>query len=80
MVLRTARPRKHPKSGVYCLRGRVPGDLVGLVGRTLEKQSLRRKDVGEARVRLPRPMAELADRWSNLRQGLVRPSYEQMNA
>ncbi|MCQ0988024.1 TonB-dependent receptor [Jiella sp. LLJ827] len=25
-------------------------------------------------------MAELADRWSNLRQGLVRPSYEQMNA
>ncbi|MEN3794548.1 DUF6538 domain-containing protein [Fulvimarina sp. MAC3] len=75
-----ARPWKHPKSGVYYLRVRVPGDLVGLVGRSVEKQSLRTKDVGEARVRFSKSMAELTERWSNLRAGLVRPTYEQMNA
>ena len=33
MVLQMARPWKHPNSGVYYLRVRVPTDLVGLVGR-----------------------------------------------
>lgn len=80
MVLRMARPWKHPKSGVYYLRVRVPSDLVGLVGHAVEKQSLRTKDVGEARVRYSKAMAVLAERWANLRQGLVRPTYEQMNA
>jgi len=50
MVLRMARPWKHPNSGVFYLRVRVPIDLVSLVGRTLAKQSLRTKDVGEARA------------------------------
>jgi len=80
MVLRMARPWKHPKSGVYCLRVRVPSDLVGLVGHAVEKRSLQTKDVGEARVRFSRAMADLSERWTNLRQGLVRPTYEQMNA
>jgi integrase len=80
MVLRMARPYKHPNSGVFYLRVRVPSDLVNLVGRTLEKQSLRTKDVGEARVRFAMAIADLTTRWSNLRQGLVRPTYEQMNA
>ncbi|MCE7028093.1 DUF6538 domain-containing protein [Jiella avicenniae] len=80
MVLQMARPWKHPNSGVYYIRVRVPTDLVGLVGRRLEKQSLRTKDVGEARVRFSKSMAEITERWSNLRAGLVRPTYEQMNA
>ncbi|NDV87547.1 tyrosine-type recombinase/integrase [Aurantimonas aggregata] len=80
MVLRMARPWKHPKSGVYYLRVRVPNDLVSLLGHAVEKQSLRTKDVGEARVRFSRAMADLVERWTNLRQGLVRPTYEQMNA
>lgn len=80
MVLRMARPWKHPNNGVYYLRVRVPTDLIGLVGRSVEKQSLRTKDVSEARVRFSKSMAELAERWSNLRAGLVRPTYEQINA
>ncbi|WP_337955793.1 DUF6538 domain-containing protein [Fulvimarina manganoxydans] len=55
----------------------MPTDLVGHVGRSIEKQSLRTKDVSEARVRFSKSMAELAERWSNLRAGLVRPTYEQ---
>jgi hypothetical protein len=62
MVLRMARPWKHPKSGVYYLRVRVPRDLVSLVGHAVEKQSLRTKDVGEARVRYSKAMADLAER------------------
>ncbi|MDE0924129.1 DUF6538 domain-containing protein [Aurantimonas coralicida] len=65
MVLRMARPWKHPNSGVFYLRVRVPSDLVSLVGRKLEKQSLRTKDVGEARVRFSKAMADLTNRSGN---------------
>lgn len=54
-VLLVARPWKHPNSGVYYLPVRVPIDLVGLVGlvgRLFEEQSLRTKEVGEARLRV----------------------------
>ena len=48
MGLRMATPWKHAPSGVYYFRQRVPADLVALVGRRIEKQSLRTKNEREA--------------------------------
>jgi len=65
-----ARPWRHPKSGVYYLRVRVPGDLVGVAGRSIEKQSLGAKDVSEALIRFSKAMADLVERWTKLHAGL----------
>ena len=40
MPLAMARPWKHPKTGIYWLRKRVPEDLLRLVGKREEKRSL----------------------------------------
>ena len=79
MVLQMARPWKHPKTGVFYLRVRVPSDLVGVAGRSIEKRSLGTKEVAEARIRFSKAMSDLSERWVNLRQGLVRPTFEEMN-
>ncbi len=80
MVLRMARPEKHPKTGVYYLRKRVPADLVALVGRPAIKRSLGTKDVSEARRLHAEALAEIEARWRNLRAGYFRPSAKQMHA
>ena len=74
-----ARPWKHPKSGVFYLRVRVPSDLVDVIGRSIEKRWLQTKDVGEARIRFSKAMFDLSERWSSFRLGIVRPTFEQMN-
>lgn len=67
MALAMARPWKHPKTGVYWLRKRVPDDLKPLIGKLEEKQSLRTKDASEARRLHAKALAELEQRWANLR-------------
>ncbi|MFD2649259.1 DUF6538 domain-containing protein [Devosia albogilva] len=67
MVLMMSRPWKHPKTGVYWLRRRVPADLQALVGRTEEKHTLGTKDPAEAKKRFAVALADLEVRWSNLR-------------
>ncbi|WP_026615465.1 site-specific integrase [Ensifer aridi] len=67
MALTMARPWKHPKTGVYWLRRRVPDDLKPLVGKREEKRSLRTKDASEARRLHAIALAELEQRWANLR-------------
>lgn len=47
-----AQPFKHPKTGVYYIRRKVPAELVPLLGREF-KHSLRTKDAAEARRRYP---------------------------
>ena len=42
-------PFKHPKSGTYYLRKGVPKHLVPVIGKTVFKQSLRTKDIREAK-------------------------------
>ena len=69
MVLSMARPWKHPKTGVYWLRRRVPDDLRALVGKVEEKRSLRTKDPAEARTRHAEAIAELEVQWAFLRLG-----------
>jgi hypothetical protein len=63
------RPSKHPKTGVYYLRRRVPTDLVKLVGKAEEKVSLGTKDPAEAKARHFAEICKLEERWANLRKG-----------
>lgn len=80
MGLRMATPWKHPDSGIYWLRRRVPADLVGLVGRREEKLSLRTRDPAEAKSAYVKAAAELEARWAGLRQGTKRISHKEATA
>lgn len=71
MALAMTRPWKHPKTGVYWLRKRVPLPIQHLVGRREEKRSLKTKDPLEAKTRLLRELTELEERWANLTKGPV---------
>lgn len=51
MVLRMASSWKHPKTGVYYFRRRVPADLVDLIGKHEIKRSLKTKDCSDAKRR-----------------------------
>lgn len=44
-----SRPHKHPRTGVYWLRERVPADLVATLGRGEVTRSLETKDPAEAK-------------------------------
>ncbi|WP_020091128.1 DUF6538 domain-containing protein [Methylobacterium sp. 285MFTsu5.1] len=63
------RPWKHPKTGVYYLRRRVPAELVEAVGKSEEKVSLGTKDPTEAKARHFAEIYKLEERWANLRKG-----------
>ena len=66
MVLMTARPFKHPATGVYYYRRGVPEELRPLVGRREEKVSLGTKDLTEAKRLHAVKAAEVEARWANL--------------
>lgn len=51
MVLSMARPWKHPRTGTYYLRQRVPHDLRAVLGKGLVKHALGTKDPVEAKRR-----------------------------
>ena len=80
MVLSMARPWKHPKTGIYYLRVRVPRDLVDRVGRAIEKASLRTKDPSEARVAFGREIAKVHSRWAETRKGVQTLTDRQVEA
>ena len=69
MTLAMSRPWKHPNSGVYWLRKRVPDDLRALIGKREEKRSLGTRNPEEAKHRHAQLMTELDARWKNLRAG-----------
>jgi integrase len=71
MTLAMTRPWKHPKTGMYWLRKRVPEDLRGLLGKREEKRSLKTKNVAEAKTRLSQALVELEAKWENLKRGPV---------
>ncbi|WP_238296961.1 site-specific integrase [Methylobacterium soli] len=76
----TARPWKHPKTGMFWLRRGVPADLRALVGKSEEKLSLRTKDPNEAKRLHAIALAELENRWSSLRAGPRRLSEREAHA
>jgi hypothetical protein len=67
MALAMARPWKHPKTGIYWLRKRVPDDLRPILGKQEEKRSLGTRDFLEAKRLHAQALAELEQRWANLR-------------
>jgi hypothetical protein len=69
MALAMSRPWKHPKTGVYWLRKRVPDALQPLVGKQEVKRSLKTQDPTEAKQRHLQALAELEAQWANLRAG-----------
>ena len=69
MVLNMSRPWKHPKTGVYWLRKRVPRDIATRVGRNLVTKTLGTRDPEEAKARFVAALAELEAEWANLRRG-----------
>jgi Domain of unknown function (DUF6538) len=69
MTLTMARPWKHPKSGLYWLRKRVPDALRAKVGRREIRRSLGTRDPAEAKLRQAEALAVLEKQWQNLRAG-----------
>ena len=69
MTLMMSRPWKHPKTGIYWLRKRVPDDLRPVLGRLEEKKSLKTRDPAEAKRLLAQALIELDRQWANLRSG-----------
>jgi integrase len=77
MGLRMATPWKHEPSGVYYFRQRIPADLVAVVGRRLEKHSLRTKNEREAIGKFRIMAAEHQARWDEMRKGRQSLSHKQ---
>lgn len=69
MTLAMTRPWKHPDSGYYWFRKRVPDDLRDLVGKREERFSLGTRDPSEAKRLHALKLAEVEERWTNLRVG-----------
>ncbi len=65
----TSRPRKHPRTGVYEFRKRVPDRLRPLVGKREVKRSLKTKDPAVARERHAAVAAEVDTQWNLLASG-----------
>ncbi len=66
MALRTCRPYKHPKTGVYWIKRRVPERLKDRLGKAVHQQTLGTKDPREAAVRFVEALADLNERWARL--------------
>ncbi len=62
-------PWKHPKTGGYYVRVRVPAEMVEAVGQAWVKRSLRTKDPAEAKLRFPGALQEVQRHWEVLRNG-----------
>ncbi|MEA1831277.1 site-specific integrase [Methylobacterium durans] len=69
MVLAMSRPHRHPKTGMYWLRKRVPKDVAAAAGRSMEYFSLKTRDAEEAKRRHAEELLKLEARWANLRAG-----------
>lgn len=79
MVLAMCRPVKHPTTGVYLFRKRVPKNLRSLVGKLEVKRSLGTKDPKEAK-RLCPEMAEAVEReWALLQAAPTALSHKEID-
>jgi hypothetical protein len=67
MPLAMSRPWKHPKTGTYWLRKRVPDELIKLVGKREELRTLATKDPAVAKVKHAAALAEIEAKWANLK-------------
>ena len=77
MGLRMVAPWRHPDSGIFWYRRKVPGDLRPLVGKTEVRRSLGTRDPAAARVEFTRVAAEIELQWASLRRGVQPVSHRQ---
>lgn len=77
MVLQMARPQRHPTTGIFQLRKRVPKHLIALVGKREEKISLGTRDPSEAKILHARALARIESRWRQLSAGVISLSQKQ---
>lgn len=77
MVLHMARPVRHPTTGIFQFRRRVPADLRTVLGKSEEKFSLQTRDAAEARIAHAKVSAEIEARWQGLRRGVQAVSHKQ---
>ena len=80
MVSPMARPTKHPRTGIYQFRQRVPEDVRKLVGRREVTRSLGTKNLAEAKIVHARVVEEFALRWTNLRLGQQSVTHKSIQA
>lgn len=80
MVLCMARPFKHPKTGIYWFRKRVPDKLREVVGKIEEKISLRTRDPLIAKAEHAKVAATIEARWLRLAAGPQSLSHLQAEA
>lgn len=69
MALSMSRPTKHPRTGIFWLRKRVPDDLRGVVGKTELTKSLGTRDPAVAKRLHAAALAEIETEWAALRKG-----------
>jgi len=69
MTLAMSGPWKHPKTGIYWFRKRVPKELRSLLGKTEEKQSLGTRDPSEAKLEQAEVLVAVETRRANLKVG-----------
>ena len=80
MALPMTRPTKHPKTGIFMLRKRVPDELRSVLGKREEKLSLGTRDPQEAKRLHAEALAKLEIRWANLRLPLKPLSWPEIQA
>lgn len=75
-----SRPVKHPQTGIYWFRKRVPDALRELVGKREEKISLRTRDPQVAKIEHARMAADVEARWRQLGAGVQTLTHRQVEA
>lgn len=80
MVLRMSRPQRHPVTGIFWFRKRVPDALRTLVGKLEEKVSLRTRDPAEAKIAHAKIAAQVEERWHRLAEGPQSLTHRQAEA
>lgn len=71
MVHALGTPKRHPQSGIYLFRKRVPERLKDFIGKSEIKFSLQTRDPVVARIRNLEEMARLARAWSEIGGSVV---------
>lgn len=75
-----SRPFRHPETGIYWFRKRVPDALRPVVGKREHKESLRTRDPTEAKEVHARVAAEVEARWRQLAAGVQTLTQRQAEA
>jgi len=74
MSVRFASPWRHPKTGIYWFRRRVPVRLRPIVGKKMLQRTLGTKDLEEARIRFFKVAHNIEVEWGEMLASLPPPS------